>query len=579
MHDSQRWVLEGNMPLDQYDFDFIVIGSGFGGSVSAHRLSEKGYRVAVMEMGLRWKPSDLPRTSWSIHRWFWRPRLGLHGFFNMRFFRHATIFHGCAVGGGSITYAGTLLPPPGKVWDSGTWAGLADWQTEMPAHYATAAAMLGVTQNKILGPADHLLRRTAEAAGYGDTFYCTNVGIFQPSNGQAGNQPAPDPFFGGRGPERTPCVACGGCIMGCRYGAKNTLDLGYLYLAEQQGARIFAKTKVVDVKPLGGVRDGSVGYEIRTVSSTAWLFPKRHRFTCRGVIFSASSLGTMELLFRLRQSSSLPDISRRLGKYVRTNSESLIGARVPGCSEDLSQGIAIGSGVYIDEHTHIEAVRYPRGSDTMGFLTTILTEGRAGHSRIGLWLKGLLSSLVRHPLRTLRLVQPWNWARESVILLCMQALDGHLDMRWERPWFWPFRKVLVSRGKKIPTYISSANQFARQYAQLAGGTAMSMLPEILFDIPGTAHCIGGCVIAGSPERGVVDHRHRVFGYTNMYVCDGSVIAANLGVNPSLTITALTERAMSFIPRAVDITWTDRADITQAERTEPQAIAECTSSSQ
>lgn len=351
--------------------------------------------------------------------------------------------------------------------------------------------------------------------------------------------------------------------MGCRYGAKNTLDLGYLYLAEKHGARIFPETKVADVKPLGDAPDGALGYEVHTVHSTAWFFPKRNRFTCRGVIFAASSLGTMELLFRLQQNASLPAISRRLGKYVRTNSESLIGARVPGHSEDLSQGIAIGSGVYIDEHTHIEAVRYPRGSDTMGILTTLLTEGHPGHSRIGLWLKGLLRSLLQHPFRTLRLTQPWNWARESVILLCMQALDGHLDMRWERPWFWPFRKILVSRGAKIPTYIPSANQFARQFAQVAGGTAMSMLPEILFDIPGTAHCIGGCVIAGSPDQGVVDHRHRVFGYTNMYVCDGSVIAANLGVNPSLTITALTERAMSFIPAAAQMTWDDQPEMSYA----------------
>lgn len=548
------------MRLDQFDYDFIVIGSGFGGSVCAHRLTEKGYRVAVMEMGRRWKPSDLPRTSWSIHRWFWRPKLGLRGFFNMRFFRHATIFHGCAVGGGSITYAGTLLSPPNKVWETGTWAGLADWKADMPQHYATASRMLGVIQNKILGPADDLLKKTAETAGHGNTFYCTNVGIFQPANGQERNQPVPDPFFGGQGPVRTPCVACGGCIMGCRYGAKNTLDLGYLYLAEKDGARIFPESKVVDVKPLGAMPDGSLGYEVVTVASTTWLVPRRTRFTCRGVIFAASSLGTMELLFRLRQNGSLPVISHRLGKFVRTNSESLIGARVPGCRDDLSQGIAIGSGVYIDEHTHIEAVRYPRGSDTMSFLTTLLTEDRPGHSRIGLWLKGLLASLLRHPFRTLRLTQPWNWARESVILLCMQALDGHLDMRWERPWFWPFRKVLVSRGAKIPTYIPSANQFARQFAQIAGGAAMSMLPEILFDIPGTAHCIGGCVIAGSPDHGVVDYRHRVFGYTNMYICDGSVIAANLGVNPSLTITALAERAMSFIPAAPHMTWDNQAEM-------------------
>jgi cholesterol oxidase len=544
-------------PCDgQFDFDYIVIGSGFGGSVSAHRLVEKGYKVAVMEMGRRWMPSDLPRTSWSIHRWFWRPKIGLRGFFNMRLFGHVTIFHGCAVGGGSITYAGTLLPPPEKVWESGSWTGLANWKGEMPRHYETAARMLGVTENKILGPADRLLQRTAEATGCGHTFYRTHVAILQPDDGEPGRQTFPDPFFGGEGPERTTCVACGGCIMGCRYGAKNTLDLTYLYLAEKHGARVFPETKVVNVRPLKGASDGSGGYEVRTVRSTAWIRRQPRRFTCRGVVFSASSLGTMELLFHLREKGSLPAISGQLGKHVRTNSESLIGARVPGCREDLSQGIAIGSGIYIDEHTHIEAVRYPSGSDTMSLLTTILTDGRPGSPRIALWLRNVLTSLLRHPFKTLRLFQPWGWAREAVILLCMQALDGQIEMCWQRPWFWPFKKFLVSRGEKVPTYIPQANEFAKKFAQVAGGTAMSTLPEILFDVPGTAHCIGGCVIADSSAHGVVDDHHRVFGYKNIYICDGSVVAANLGVNPSLTITALTERAMSFIPIAAQMDWNE-----------------------
>jgi cholesterol oxidase len=544
---------------NQFDFDFIVIGSGFGGSVSAHRLVEKGYRVAVMEMGRRWTPDNLPRTSWSIHRYFWRPRLGLRGFFNMRFFRHATIFHGCAMGGGSITYASTLLAPSEKVWEAGSWTGLADWNTEMPKHYETAVRMLGVTENRILGPADHLLKKAAEVTGAGRTFYCTKVGIFQPAEGEPGNQTFPDPFFGGEGPARTTCIACGGCMMGCRYGAKNTLDLGYLYLAEKHGARLFPETRVVDVKPLHSASDGSIGYEVGTVKSTAYFRHQRRRFTCRGVIFSASSLGTMELLFHLREKGSLPAISSQLGQHVRTNSESLIGARTPGYSQDLSQGIAIGSGVYIDEHTHIEAVRYPSGSDAMGFLTTILTDGRPGPRRIALWLKNILVSLFRHPFKTVRVLQPLGWAREFVILLCMQALDGEIEMRWQRPWFWPFRKFLVSCGEKVPTYIPKANEFAQKFAQLTGGFAMSMLPEILFDVPGTAHCIGGCVIADSSCHGVVDSRHRVFHYKNMYICDGSVVAANLGVNPSLTITALAERAMSFIPPAAKTDWNDSAE--------------------
>jgi cholesterol oxidase len=545
---------------DQFDFDYIVIGSGFGGSVSAHRLTEKGYKVAVFEMGRRWAPQTLPRTSWSIHRWFWRPKIGLRGFFNMRFFGHATILHGCAVGGGSITYASTLLHAPEKVWEARSWTGLADWKEEMPRHYETALRMLGVMENRILGPADHLLKKAADATGCGHTFYRTKVGIFQPAAGEKGNQTFPDPFFDGEGPDRTTCIACGGCMMGCRYGAKNTLDLTYLYLAEKHGAAIFPEKRVVNIKPLDGASDGNAGYEVCTVKSTALIGRRPERFTCRGVVFSASALGTMELLFRMKENGSLPEISDQVGKHVRTNSESLIAARMPRYPEDLSAGVAIGCGVYIDEHTHIEAVRYPGGSDTMGLLATILTNGRPGPQRIGLWVKNIILSLVRHPFKTVRVLQPLGWARQTVILLCMQALDGEIEMRWQRPWFWPLRKFLVSRGERIPTYIPKANEFAERFAQLAGGVPMSMLPEILFNVPGTAHCIGGCVIAESPASGVVDSRHRVFNYKNMYICDGSVVAANLGVNPSLTITALAERAMSFIPPAVETDWNDSASV-------------------
>jgi cholesterol oxidase len=541
-----------------FDFDFIVIGSGFGGSVSTLRLTEKGYRVAVMEMGRRWTPQNLPQTNWILHRWFWRPELALRGFFSMRFFRHVTILHGCAVGGGSITYATTLLRPPDKIWDMGSWAGLADWKTEMPRHYDEASSMLGIITNKILGPADHLLKEAAQKFGVGDTFYRTNVAIFEPPAGEVGGKTYPDPYFGGEGPDRTTCIACGGCMVGCRHNAKNTLDLNYLYLAEKHGARIFAETRVIDVKPLGRA-DGSDGYEVTVEKSTSLVRRHRRKFTCRGVVFSASSLGTMELLFLLKDKGSLPNLSDQIGRRVRTNSESLIGVRVPNSRDDLSRGVAIGSGIYIDEHTHIEAVRYPSGSDAMSPLATILTGGRPGPRRILLWLKNLAWALLRHPWRTFRILQPFGWARECIILLCMQATEGHIDMRWQRQWWWPFRKFLVSRGQRIPTFIPKANEFALHLARMTGGTAMSMLPEILFNVPGTAHCLGGCVIADSPANGVVDHRNRVFGYKNMYVCDGSVVAANLGVNPSLTITALSERAMSFIQPASETLWDDAAE--------------------
>jgi len=539
-----------------YDYDFIVIGSGFGGSVTAHRLTEKGYRVAVMEMGRRWTPENMPTTNWQIWRWFWRPRLALRGFFNMEFFKHVVILHGCAVGGGSITYANTLLVPTDSVWANGTWAGLADWKSEMPRHYETAKHMLGVVENRILGPADHFLKQAADVAGVGHTFYRTHVAVFEPPEGEAGGKTYPDPYFGGEGPERATCTGCGGCMVGCRFNAKNSLDKNYLYLAEKHGAQVFAETRVVDVKPLGGAADGSAGYEVRAEKSTAFVFTHPRRFTCRGIVFAASALGSMDLLFRLKLKGSLPALSNQLGNRVRTNAESLIGVRVPRSREDFSKGIAIGSGIYLDDYTHIEVVRYPAGSDAMGPLATVLTGGRPGHTRILYWLGTLAGSFLRHPIRTVRVLHPFGWARESIIFLCMQTLEGHIDMRLRRRWFWPFRRILASQGEKVQTFIPQANEFARQAARLIGGTPMSMVTEILFNVPGTAHVMGGCPMAGSAGEGVVDHRGRVFGYRNMYICDGSVLSANLGVNPSLTICAVTERAMTFLPPAAEHNWND-----------------------
>ena len=541
-----------------HDFDFIVIGSGFGGSVSAHRLTEKGYRVAVMEMGRRWRAEDFPKTNWQIWKWIWRPGLGLRGFFNIQIFRHVLILHGSAVGGGSVTYANTLLAPKHGVWDCGTWAELADWHAEMPQHYDTARSMLGVVENRIFGPADEILKLAAQAAGVGHTYYRTQVAVFQAPEGEPGGKTYADPYFGGEGPDRTTCTGCGGCMVGCRFGAKNSLDKNYLYLAEEHGAQVFAETKVVNVLPLNGQTDGSQGYEVWTESSTAFWRKKRLRFTCRGVVVSASALGTIDLLLRMKERGSLSSLSGCVGNIVRTNAESLIGVRIPGIKTDLSKGVAIGSGIYIDDHTHIEATRYPAGSDAMGFLATLLIGGRPGRNRILLWLKTLAVAFVRHPIKIWRCLHPFGFARETLILLCMQSLEGHIDMRLGRRWYLPFGKVLVSRGKRIPTFIPQANEFARKTAELIGGTAMSMTTEILFDMPGTAHILGGCTMATSRDKGVVDHRNRVFGYKNMYVCDGSVLSANLGVNPSLTITAVTERAMSFIPKATEHTWDDYA---------------------
>ncbi|NGY03743.1 GMC oxidoreductase [Solimonas terrae] len=533
--------------MTQHDYDYVIVGSGFGGSVSACRLSEKGYKVAVLEQGRRWTQDNLPRSNWRIRDYLWRPFLGLRGFLSLRLFRHVMILHGNAVGGGSITYAQTLLVPPQKVWHNGNWAGLDDWDAQMPGHYATAQRMLGVTENRRPGPADARLKQMADATGVGDSFYYTRVGVFFGKDGDAPGTEYPDPYFDGEGPTRKSCLGCGGCMVGCRHGAKNTLDQNYLYLAEKRGTTVQAETRVVDVRPLNDKADGSDGYEILTEPTFARFFRKRSRVTARNVVFAASSLGTQELLFKLKTGGSLPNISDDLGRRVRTNAESILGVRYPGTGDDMSKGVAIGSGIYIDEHTHIEAVRYPEGSNLLAGLFTILTGGRPGFTRVFVWLWTMFGLLLRHPLRGFKAILPYRASSESVIFLVMQTLDGHLDMRWTRPWYWPFAKTLSTHGKRIPTFIPEANAFTEKAAKATGGIGLSTITEILFNVPMTAHCMGGCAMGATPEQGVIDAQNRVFNYRNLYVVDGSMLAANLGVNPSLTITALAERAMSFIP--------------------------------
>lgn len=537
--------------MTNFDFDYLIIGSGFGGSVSAHRLAEKGYSVAVMEMGKRWRAEDFPESNWDAKRFYWRPGVGLRGFFNLRPFRHVMIICGNAVGGGSITYANTLLVPPDSVWNEGSWAGLSDWVNEMPAHYAEAERMLGVTENRIFGKADHLLKEMAELEGVGDTFKPTRVATFFPPEGESGGKTYPDPYFDGKGPARGTCTGCGSCMTGCKHNAKNTLDKNYLYFAEKNGAQIFAETRVVDVRPLDGKTDGSAGYEVTTERSTAWLRKQRRTFRARNVIFAASSLGTQELMFKLKLNGSLPNISNDLGKRIRTNAESIVGIRFPGKDVDMSEGVAIGSSIHIDEHTHIEATRYGNGHDLNSTLTTLMVGGK-GPARILYWLW----ALIRHPITFGRAVSPFGWARQSLIFLVMQTIDASLTMRLKRRWYWPFSKLLCSEGQPIPTNIPQANEFTRKMARHFNGIPFTTATEVFFNVPFTAHCMGGCAMADTPERGVIDAQNRVFNYKNLYVIDGAMLGANLGVNPSLTITALAERAMSYIP--------DRAQIAQQE---------------
>lgn len=520
---------------EDFDFDYVIVGSGFGGSVSALRLAEKGYRVAVLEMGKRWRKEDFPETNWDLRRFLWRPWFGMYGILQMTLVRDAFFLHGAGVGGGSLVYANTLLVPPDEAFRDARWVGLTDWKKTLEPFYATAKRMLGATESAVVVETDRMLKEVATEMGRGDTWQKATVGVYFGEPGKT----APDPFFDGEGPERTGCTLCGGCMVGCRVGAKNTLDTNYLYLAEKKGAVIVPETRVTDVVPLEGG-----GYELVVERSTGFFHPER-RLRARGVVVSGGSYGTVELLMRCKDRGSLPKLSAQLGHYLRTNSEALLGVRSRRDDVDYSRGIAITSGVYVDDKTHIEVVRYPAGSDAMAPLATVLTDGGEGLPRWVRWL----GNVVRHPLQFLRSVVPFGWAKRTAILLVMQPVDNHLRYTLRRRWWWPWSKKLDSSpgaGEPAPTYIPVANLVAKKMAEKMDGVPQSGLLEVLFDKASTAHILGGCPIGEGPDDGVVDPFGRAFGYEDLFVVDGSIIPANLGVNPSLTITAMAEHAMSHV---------------------------------
>jgi cholesterol oxidase len=528
-------------PLGPNEFDYIVIGSGFGGSVSAMRLAQKGYSVAVLESGKRWRAQDFPKTNWSLRKFLWMPKAFCYGIQRINLLNDVMILSGAGVGGGSLVYANTLYVPKKSVFQTPIMKKLGGEQDLVP-FYKIAQKMLGVIENPALTEVDQLMKETAADFGKASTFTPTPVGVYF---GEAGKT-VKDPYFGGEGPDRTGCNFCGGCMVGCRFDAKNTLDKNYLYFAEKLGARIFAETKVVDIIPLSA--DGSAGYEIRTRKTTGLFGMPNKSFRARGVVFSAGVLGTLKLMLTLQEKGRLTRLSPRLGHMVRTNSEAIVGATSLSSKVDYSKGIAITSSVHPEEHTHIEPVRYSRGSDAMGLLASILTDGGG---KIPRQLR-FLWNVVRHPIQFLRTIHPIGFARKSIILLVMQTLDNHIHIVHKRRLIWPFSRSLSSEqedshDRKIPTYIPAANEFARKLAARIGGIPRSSYNEVLLNVPTTAHILGGAGMAEDPSGGVTDLQNRVFGYENMLVCDGSMIPVNLGVNPSLTITALSERAMSFIP--------------------------------
>lgn len=515
-------------------FDVVVVGSGFGGSVTALRLTEKGYRVAVLEAGRRFGPSDFPKTNWNLRRFLFAPRLGMRGIQRINLLSDVMVLSGAGVGGGSLVYANTLYEPLGAFYDDRQWSGIADWRAELAPHYDLAKRMLGVTAAPDSSPNDSVIRALGERLGVADTYRATDVGVYIGKPGVT----VPDPYFGGVGPDRTGCNQCGGCMVGCRFGAKNTLDRNYLYLAEHAGATVFAETEVNDLIPLA---DG--GFEL-TTSRPGLRQRDTGRFTADQVVFSAGVLGTVRLLAGLKERGRLPSLSARLGELVRTNSESILGASSSADDEtDYSTGVAISSSIYPNDHTHIEGVRYPAGSNAMGLLATVLVDGGG---RIPRQVR-FVGEVLRHPVRFLKSLSVRRWSQKTVILLVMQSSDNSINLRWRNRRGRVRLRSEQGTGAPNPTFIPEAVDAARKAAEIMGGDAFGSINEALLDVPVTAHILGGCVIGADAEHGVIDGYQRVFGHPGLHVADGSAISANLGVNPSLTITAQTERAMSLWP--------------------------------
>jgi cholesterol oxidase len=515
------------MSYDGFDYDWLVIGSGFGGSVSALRLAEKGYRVGVLEMGRRYRDEDFSRTTWEAGKFNWMPQIGLRGPLRFTPFKDIFIASGVAVGGGSIVYA--------------QWADIDDWESLLKPHYDTAERMLGVQTVPRGSVGQDLLKTVGRHFNAEETFRRTPCGVFFGEEGKT----VEDPYFGGEGPERTGCIFCGECMQGCRVGAKNTLMKNYLWFAEKHGARIHPERQVIEVEPLADA-DGSSGYRVVTKRPGAWLYTEQREFRARGIVFAAGALGTNRLLGACKLNGLLPRISDRLGHLVRTNSESILAVTLPKGTENIWNDVMISSSIHPKPDTHIEFNTFGRNADSMSLLYTLLTGKGSRLTRPFKWLGNML----RHPIVFLKTLWPVGWSERSVIFLVMQTLDNAIAFRTRRGWFGTIRFTTEQDPEKPnPTFIEVANEAAEVLARETGGIAQSMILEALGNVPTTAHILGGAVVADDPARGVVDRQGRVFGYANMLICDGSTVPANPGVNPSLTITAMSEHAMAQIPEA------------------------------
>ncbi|NOZ08785.1 MAG: GMC family oxidoreductase [FCB group bacterium] len=517
------------------DYDYIIIGSGFGGSVSALRLAEKGYSVAVLEKGREYTPEAFPESNWNLRKFLWLPKFHLYGIQALTLLKDVFVLHGSGVGGGSLVYANNLLIPPDKVFKDSIWH-IKNVQAELEPYYQLAKEMLGATKSKVLTKADQYLKACADDIGRGETFHVNDVGIFFGEPGIT----VTDPYFDGEGPPRTGCTLCGSCMTGCRDGGKNTLDKNYLFLARKKGVKIFPETEAISVTP---AREG--GYLIKIKKSTGFRAAKG-KLASKGVIFSGGVMGTVKLLLKLKNNGALPAISDQLGAFVRTNSEALVGAVANESTEDYSKGIAITSGIYPDEHTHIETVRYGKGHNAMALLGTLLVDDSPIFHRSLVYL----GQIIKHPGKFIKSLKFSGWSERTTILLVMQTLSNYLTLDYRRRW-WRFGGYsLNSRCQKesrVPAYNPVANDFARRMSEKIGGEPLSVLPEVLMNTSSTAHILGGCVLSDSKANGVVDITGKIHGYEDLYVIDGSIVPVNLGVNPSLTITALAEYLLNKFP--------------------------------